>query len=342
MPGETVLDRLECLDPVLKNDWHVVARSADIPTGTPVGARLLGQPIVLWRSNQGISAAYDLCFHRGTRLTAPGSRVEHVVRGEVDEDCLICPYHGWHYDPQGQCVHIPAAPDQRPPRKAQLVMFQARERYGWVWVSMGCPTSDVPAIPEWDDPSFRNVLWGPVSVSAGGPRLVENFLDVAHFPYVHGGYLGDEEHADVNDYVTNLTPDGLVTSEIDVWQPDPDGTGVGSYSRYVYKVFRPLTGYFIKRTGGRFSIYFTVSPAAERESVVWMCISMDYSDDMPDEQVRAFQDLIFAQDVPVVAAQFPEELPLDLAAEVSARADRLSIRYRQWVGELGMTFGVTR
>jgi vanillate O-demethylase monooxygenase subunit len=68
---------------------------------------------------------------------------------------------------------------------------------------------------------------------------------------------------------------------------------------------------------------------------------MDYSAEMPDEEVRAFQDLIFDQDVPIVTAQFPEELPLDLAAEISARADRLSIRYRQWLDELGMTFGVT-
>jgi hypothetical protein len=42
-----------------------------------------------------------------------------------------------------------------------------------------------------------------------------------------------------------------------------------------------------------------------------------------------------------VTAQFPEELPLDLAAEISARADQLSIRYRQWLDELGMTYGVT-
>jgi vanillate O-demethylase monooxygenase subunit len=101
-------------------------------------------------------------------------------------------------------------------------------------------------------------------------------------------------------------------------------------------------GYFIKRTGGRFSIFFTVTPVDPRSSIAWMCISMDYSSQMPDEDVRAFQDTIFDQDVPVVTAQFPEELPLDLAEEISARADRLSIRYRQWLDELGLTYGVTR
>ena len=132
-----------------------------------------------------------------------------------------------------------------------------------------------------------------------------------------------------------------MTSEIKVWQPDPDGTGIGSYSAYVYKVFRPLVGYFVKQTGGRFSIFFAVTPVEPRSSIVWMCISMDYSAEMSDEEVRAFQDTIFDQDVPIVTAQFPEELPLDLAEEISARADRLSIRYRQWLDELGMTYGVT-
>jgi phenylpropionate dioxygenase-like ring-hydroxylating dioxygenase large terminal subunit len=184
------------------------------------------------------------------------------------------------------------------------------------------------------------VTWGPRAVPAAAPRLVENFLDIAHFPYVHEGYLGDLDHTAIDEYTASLTPEGIVTSEIKVWQPDPDGTGVGSYSAYVYKVFRPLIGYFIKQTGGRFSIFFTVTPVEERLSVAWMCISMDYGGSLSDEEVRAFQDTIFDQDMPVVMAQFPEELPLDLALEVSARADRLSIRYRQWLDELGMTFGV--
>jgi phenylpropionate dioxygenase-like ring-hydroxylating dioxygenase large terminal subunit len=341
MATDTLLERLAGIDPVLKHEWHVVANAEDIPSGKPYGARLLDQPLVLWRADGRVRAAYDLCFHRGTRLTAEGSRVEAVAQDRFTGECLICPYHGWHYAADGQCVHIPAAPEQRPPHKARLQMFHVEERYGWIWVSLGEPHSGVPVIPEWDDPTFRNVRWGPRFVPASAPRLVENFLDVAHFPYVHEGLLGDLDHTALGDYTAELTPEGLVTSEINVWQPNPDGTGIGSYSTYVYKVFRPLIGYFIKQTGGKFSIFFTVTPVSARESMAWMSISMDYSQDMPDEDVRAFQDRVFDQDVPIVTAQFPEELPLDLAAEVSARADRLSIRYRQWLADLGLTFGVT-
>jgi phenylpropionate dioxygenase-like ring-hydroxylating dioxygenase large terminal subunit len=59
----------------------------------------------------------------------------------------------------------------------------------------------------------------------------------------------------------------------------------------------------------------------------------------PAEELRAFEDLIVAQDLPVVEAQRPERLPLDLQAELHHRSDALAIAYRKHLKELGMTFG---
>ena len=39
-------------DPVLLNDWHVVAYAADLQEGKPMAARLLEEDIVLWRSDR--------------------------------------------------------------------------------------------------------------------------------------------------------------------------------------------------------------------------------------------------------------------------------------------------
>ena len=64
----------------------------------------------------------------------------------------------------------------------------------WVWVSLGDPTKDIPTFPQWDDPSFYKVHCGPYNFNASGPRAVENFLDVTHFPFAHQGYLGDPSH----------------------------------------------------------------------------------------------------------------------------------------------------
>jgi phenylpropionate dioxygenase-like ring-hydroxylating dioxygenase large terminal subunit len=315
-------------DSVLLNDWHVVANASDLKEGKPMAARLLEEDIVLWRAGENIHAWRDLCAHRGTRLSL----------GRIENCRLLCPYHGWEYDETGQCVRFPAHPNQIPPAKAHAQVYVAQQRYGWIWVSLGQPKHDPPVMPEWHDTSFRKVPCGPYGIKANGPRIIENFLDVTHFPYVHAGLLGDPEHAELSDYSVETTENGLVAKDIFIWQPDPDGTGQGAYVNYTYKVFRPLTAYFIKNTGGRFAIFFTVTPVQEGYSQAWMYVAMDYSE-LPDEQVQLFQDEIIKQDIPIVESQRPELLPLDLAAELHLRSDRTAIAYRKWLKELGLTVG---
>ena len=63
-----------------------------------VAARLLGEDIVVWQGEDGQAQAWqDLCVHRGTRLSL----------GRVEGCTLHCPYHGWVYGADGQCVTHP-------------------------------------------------------------------------------------------------------------------------------------------------------------------------------------------------------------------------------------------
>ena len=111
---------------------------------------------------------------------------------------------------------------------------------------------------------------------------------------------------------------------------------------YTYKVYRPLTAYLIKTSGDlAFSIYFAVTPISEVESVGWMYVNMNDVQGMSDTDISRFQDTIFGQDVPVVQSQRPELLPLDLQAELHLRSDRMSIGYRQWLNDLGVSFGTS-
>ena len=230
--------------------------------------------------------------------------------------------------------------DQPPPAKARVRTYQARERYGLLWVSLGEPEHDLPPLPEWDDPAYRHVLCGPYHIRASAPRAIENFLDVAHFPFVHEGLLGDQGHPEIDDYEVSTGPEGITAKDIRVWQPNPDGTGEGKAVTYTYRVFRPLTAYFVKTTAGpNFSILFAVTPIDLLESTGWMWISMNYGHDIPEAELRAFQDEIVSQDVPIVESQRPELLPLDLQAELHLRSDRTAIAYRQWLKELGLVFG---
>jgi phenylpropionate dioxygenase-like ring-hydroxylating dioxygenase large terminal subunit len=318
-------------DPVLTKDWHVVARSEDIREGELSAVRLLGKDLVLWRSNGEVKAWQDLCIHRGTRLSL----------GRIIDDKLMCQYHGWTYDREGYCVHIPAHPEQKPPAKAKIETYRAEERYDFVWICLGDPTKDIPEFPEWDDSSYTKIFCGPYRYKASGPRAIENFLDVAHLPFVHEGLLGDPRHPEIVDYEPIIEPTGVTAKAIAVWQPNPDGTGKSSVVSYTYRVLRPLTAYLAKEgVENRYSLLLTVTPVDEIESIGWMMIAVNYAHDQVD-QLRSFQNKIVSQDIPVVESQRPELLPLDLQAELHLRSDRMSIAYRKWLRELGLTFGTT-
>jgi phenylpropionate dioxygenase-like ring-hydroxylating dioxygenase large terminal subunit len=318
-------------DPVLVNDWHPVAHTRELDTKNPIGVRLLGEDVVLWRADgDQILAWQDLCAHRGTRLSL----------GKVDGNTLQCPYHGWTYNEEARCIRIPAHPDQTPPSKARVKTFQTKVRYDLVWVSLGQPAQSIPPFPEWSDDSYRKILCGPYRVNASAPRVVENFLDVGHFPFVHEGILGDQNHPEIEDYESEIGADGVISKGVRVYQPDPYGTGVGDVVTYTYCAFRPLTAYLIKESAGpRFSLLLTITPHEAVGCTAWMWMAMNYGHEIPERDLVAWQDTIFGQDRPILESQRPEMLPLDLQAELHLRSDRTAIAYRKWLKELGLTFG---
>jgi phenylpropionate dioxygenase-like ring-hydroxylating dioxygenase large terminal subunit len=318
-------------DPVLTHEWHPVAPLQQLEDQAPLAVRLLGEELVLWRSGEQILAWRDLCVHRGTRLSL----------GRVAGEQLVCPYHGWTYGQDGRCVHIPAHPEQTPPAKARATVYRAAAAYGMVWVCLGEPREEVPPFPEWHDPSYRKIFCGPYPVAAAGPRIVENFLDVGHFPFVHEGILGDANYPEIGEYTASVGPEGVIADNVRVYQPDPYGTGQGDWVSYTYQVLRPLCARFRKTSDERgFAITLFVTPHGHGQSTAWMWMAMNYGHELPEEGLVSYQDRIFAQDQPILESQRPELLPLDLQAELHLRSDRAAIAYRQWLKELGVRYGV--
>jgi phenylpropionate dioxygenase-like ring-hydroxylating dioxygenase large terminal subunit len=315
-------------DPVLLNDWHPVARVEQLEGGGPVAARLLGEDIVVWRSAGTYLAWRDLCVHRGTRLS-----LGKVVQG----GSLECPYHGWTYGADGRCVLMPAHPEQAPPAKACVHTYRATVAHGVVWATLGDGTSQMPAFELFDAPGHQVLLAGPYRVRASGPRVVENFLDVGHFPFVHEGILGDRARPEIADYQAEVDAGGVTARGVKVFQPDPYGTGQGSTVTYTYRVHRPLSASFIKHGELSFGMLLSVTPHDAVDSSAWMWMAMNYE---PESSMIEFQDRIFGQDRPILESQRPELLPLDLQAELHLRSDRTAIAYRRWLRELGVKTGI--
>lgn len=86
------------------------------------------------------------------------------------------------------------------------------------------------------------------------------------------------------------------------------------------------------------SIFLSVTPASELVSHGWFIVALNYGT-QSDDEIRAFQDRVAMQDLPIVESQRPERLPLDLQAELHLRSDRVAIAYRRMLSEIGMTFG---
>ena len=314
-------------DPVLVDDWHPVARVEELVGGGPIGVRLLGEDVVVWRSGEQVFAWRDLCVHRGTRLS-----LGRIVEGAR----LECPYHGWTYGVDGRCVLMPAHPEQTPPAKACVTVFRARAEYGVVWVTLGKGSGNLPRFELLDQPGHQVLMAGPYRVRASGPRVVENFLDVGHFPFVHEGILGDRARPEIADYDAVVNADGVLATGVKVYQPDPYATGHGSTVTYTYRVHRPLSASFIKHGEHSFGMLLSVTPHEAVDSSAWMWMAMNYE---PESEMIEFQDRIFAQDRPILESQRPELLPLDLQAELHLRSDRTAIAYRRWLRELGVRTG---
>jgi phenylpropionate dioxygenase-like ring-hydroxylating dioxygenase large terminal subunit len=332
-----------CQDPVLLNDWHVVAVSEDIAPEQLVPITLLERDLVAWRDSHGeLHVWEDLCVHRGARLS----------KGFIRNDRVICPYHGWNYDGTAKCVLMPAAPTETPMKKARAIAHQVREKYGFVWVSLGEPTHDIPAFPEWDDPTYKKVICGPYKFKSGY-RAIENFFDPSHFPFVHAGVNGILDEPDpIAPYDVDEDENGLYTSEVRVTQPYGDPRQVPVIAYYAYKCLRPLVAYFRKRVvisdparasegspDDRFCTFLVAQQIDPVTSIVRICCAMNFSPNPTDDEVRRRQDLVYAQDSAIVDTQRPERIPVDLRYELHHRTDLLGQKYRSWLKGMGVTYG---
>jgi len=161
--------------------WHPVLQSQRLRAG-PVGVRLAGRSLVLFRDNEHrIGALEDTCPHRRMRLSL----------GRVERGRLQCPYHGWTFD---TCGH--GQSPGTPRLQAQAASYDAREAYGAIWVK---PQAAVGTFPEFAVGGYRHMctlghpMRGPLELA------LDNFSETEHTATVHQAFGFDPARmAEVN------------------------------------------------------------------------------------------------------------------------------------------------
>jgi len=317
----------------MRHFWHPVAYASEL-TDRPVGAVLLDQAVVLVRLGGAVRCFPDRCVHSGTALSL----------GWVGDDRLRCAYDGWSYGPDGVCTEIPARSGQSVPSRARLHPYPVQERNGLIYVCLEeDPALPIPEFPEWEDRSFR-VTPGPVyEWKASAPRRLENFVDFAHFAFVHEGILGSRDHAEVEDHdVWREGPEIRFFKR--VFEPNKGATkdqlGLEDSILEVentYRLTMPLTIYLDRKFPGdnHYVLVMSASPISAKATRSFWFVGRNYALDHPDQEFIDFEELILEQDRPIVESQRPEELPIDLSAELHLKGvDRVSLEYRRWLVEL--------
>ena len=321
----------------ITDEWFPAAHSSAVVAGSWHPFELLDERYVLVCSSLGEVSVYrDTCPHRGAQLSL----------GSFDGERIQCGYHGWEFESSGRCVHQPAHPDRNPPATSDLSAIATREGYGLWWVCVGDAPRELPRFPAYEAYPDLSVYPEPAVVQSSGPRLVENFLDLAHFPFVHADYLGQVPHTAVERYGVDVVDDELQLTDVTVWQPNPGPRATeGGPVAYNYSVSHPFAAVLTKVPSehdggdlGGFSILIVASPIHETACVVWRVVTVRDPDVDRDAQL-AFNRTIFEQDIPIVESQLPKRLPVGPKAEIHQPADAGSLAYRKWLIARGTRYG---
>lgn len=184
--------------------WFQVAWSGEIEEGAPPKAmRYFGRDLVIFRAEGGRLVVMDAyCHHLGAHLGHGG---------EVRGDRVVCPYHGWEWDCDGNNVEVPYSDTTS---RRRIPVWETRVIAGMVMVwhdAAGEPPSwELPEIPEANNPDYYPgyphgcKLWQDLEMPV--QLVAENIVDPVHFKYVHGNSeVGETEEFEADGHEFRVT-----------------------------------------------------------------------------------------------------------------------------------------
>lgn len=166
----------------LRGFWQPIHLSADLPTGQAQPLQVMGERFTLYRGTTGMPfLTQGGCPHRQTMLSL----------GNIEGDSIRCMFHGWKFDPDGQCQE---APGQSPKlvERQRIRTYPTREEHGLIFAYLG--EAEPPRFPDlagFSRKHGRDMMSALVQDTGSYKRScnyyinVENALDLAHVAYTH-------------------------------------------------------------------------------------------------------------------------------------------------------------
>ncbi len=319
--------------PVFQRFWYpVIPRSHLLKQ--PQEFELLGQKIVLWLDNSGQAvAAKNRCCHRSAQLS----------QGKVIDGNLVCPYHGWRFNSEGNCVKVPQLEDSSQiPKTYQIKTYSCQERYGYIWVCLGEPLNKIPEIVEAEDPNFRLIPEFYETWNCAGLRVMENELDLAHPTFVHTTTFGSEAHPIPDAIEARETEYGIHSwATLRVVNPEQQQQNLkisaGIVTRTLdMKWYLPFTAKIrINYPNGLVHIIVnTATPINDCSSkIVQFCLRNDTEAETKAKDVIAFDRAVTLEDKAILETT-DYDVPLDLKIEQHMMTDKPGILMRKKLSQL--------
>lgn len=298
----------------------------------------MGERYVAYRSPGGeVRVFVDRCPHRRAPLSL----------GACEGERLRCAYHGWVFDEQGQCVEIPSlGPAATLPARAALDKpFAVAESHSMLFVAPDEPLTPLPTLAADADPRFVRGDLEVIVTRANAGLLADNFLDMAHFAFVHTGTFGAGEATQVGDYrVERAGYTFSAVYEHDFAHREDPGVAAGirpliQRRRLTYRYVAPyhleLALDFLD-AGGTNVIGFFLVPVDDETVTIYSSI---WRDDLggSSERLREaidFEAAVVNEDLALQSRYHDLALPLDVTSEVHVKADKTTVELRRILRDL--------
>jgi phenylpropionate dioxygenase-like ring-hydroxylating dioxygenase large terminal subunit len=204
---------------MIHNQWYLACLPEELEKQNPLKRKIVGKDLVIFKTKKGdIGIIEDRCCHRNV----------HLSLGYVKDNCIKCAYHGWEYNTDGDCVHIPSFPEgEQIPKTARVEKYTTYTKHKAIWVWIGDDNrkdpSTIPPMTEMDEyPRVYNYHY----LKADLQLVAESLIDAYHINHVHrnsiGSFMGNlhGEKVDFNLQVQDscLTGEYIRHNEGTIWE----------------------------------------------------------------------------------------------------------------------------
>ena len=221
---------------------------------------------------------------------------------------------------------------------------RAQVRFDVLWVAPSEPRVPLLECADDTDPLYAPGWLAPDRSSSPAGVLAENFLDVAHFPFVHAGTFGAAEETYVEPFEVTSDEAGLESVQ-EQWFDNPEDPAVVAGERpvrqrrratYVYRwPFQLLLRLEELDAGAVKTILFFLQPEAADSTRIYTKmlfhgiggVAVPPPDVVASEV--AFEVAVLGEDLVLQQAMTVPGLPLRMRDELHVRSDRSGVALRR-------------